>query len=271
MQGHPQPAQQPERYVLRLAMKRLHRPATLLALIMASQLAACTASPQRSALPAQWLGSPNFDERRPNLVIIHHTSDDTAEQALRTLSAAERKVSAHYLIARDGALTQLVDENRRAWHAGKSWWGGHTDINSTSLGIELDNNGSEPFAEAQIVTLLALLADLRQRYGIPPANFIAHGDVAPTRKDDPSVQFPWQRLALQGFGLWCDTAAPAAPAGYDLSLALAAIGYDPATPDAARRAFRRHFLANDQTDANAVEEEKAVAHCLLQKRMTATR
>jgi len=245
---------------------------SLLACAIAALLAACTSVPSHTGAASRWVPSPNFDERRPNLVIIHHTSDNTVAEALRTLTTLERKVSAHYLIGRDGTVLQLVDESARAWHAGKSWWGGHTDINSASLGIELDNNGSEPFAEAQIDALLVLLADLRQRYNIPAANFVAHADVAPTRKDDPSALFPWKRLADQGFGLWCEPPLPPAPAGYDLPLALSALGYDPATPDAARQAFRLHFVRNEAMNGGPIsaEQENALAYCLLQKKAEPT-
>jgi N-acetylmuramoyl-L-alanine amidase len=104
-------------------------------------------------------------------------------------------VSAHYVIARDGTVYQLVDERARAWHAGDSLWGGMTDLNSASLGIELDNNGAEPFPDVQISALLALLTDLQQRYRIPARNFLGHADIAPKRKGDPSPYFPWQLLA----------------------------------------------------------------------------
>ena len=211
-----------------------------------------------------WQRSPNFDQRRPNLVVIHHTSNTNSAQALRTLTAPERKVSAHYLIDRDGTIVQLVSESERAWHAGKSWWGGISDVNSASLGIELDNSGSEIFADAQIDALLTLLADIRQRYPIPAANVIGHADVAPTRKDDPSPLFPWGRLAAAGFGLWCDSPLAPAPPGFDLALAIAALGYDTATPDASRRAFRRHYLGSDE--APPAERENALAYCLLQQK-----
>jgi len=245
-------------------------PALLATLACAALLAACAPLSPRPTSAAgatipgvSWLPSPNFDQRRPNLVIIHHTSNSTSAQALRTLTSAERKVSAHYLIDRDGSIVQLVSESERAWHAGKSWWGGITDVNSSSIGIELDNTGSEPFADAQIDALLALLADIRQRYPIPAANFIGHGDVAPTRKDDPSPLFPWARLAAAGFGLWCDSPPPA-PDAFDLTLALAALGYDPATPDAARRVFRHHYLGSDEAPPAA--QENAMAYCLLQQK-----
>ena len=160
--------------------------------ILAALLTACAPFPPHTTMTVSQVASPNFDERRPNLVIIHHSSDNTMEEALSTLTSPDRKVSAHYLIGRDGRIVQLVEENARAWHAGKSCWGGHTDINSASLGIELDNNGFEPFADEQIDALLSLLADIRQRYPIPAANFIGHADVAPTRKADPSALFPWK-------------------------------------------------------------------------------
>ena len=136
------------------------------------------------------------------------------------------KVSSHYLIARDGRIYYLVDELARAWHAGESYWGGNRDLNSASIGIELDNNGGEPFAEAQIEALIALLADLKARYGIPTANFIGHGDVAPGRKVEPSRWFPWQGLAGHGFGLWCEPPYPPAPPDLDSATLLAAFGYD---------------------------------------------
>lgn len=238
----------------------------IVAMFAAALLCGCAPLPPKGATKASWQPSPNFDQRRPNLVIIHHTGDDTLEQALRTLSSPERKVSAHYLIGRDGRIVQLVDESDRAWHAGKSWWAGFTDINSVSLGIELDNNGREPFADAQIDSLLELLADIRQRHHVPPANFIGHADVAPARKDDPSRFFPWQRLAAQGFGLWCDTTPPPAPIGFDLAAALAALGYDPRTPEASLKAFRLHFVRADRP--LSAEEENAVASCLLQKKLS---
>jgi len=237
----------------------------ILALAIAALLTACAPLAPRTTM--RWQASPSFDQRRPNLVIIHHTTNTTSEQALRTLTSPERKVSAHYLIDRDGSIVQLVDERNRAWHAGKSWWGGITDINSASLGIELDNSGSEPFAGVQIDALLALLADIAQRYPIPAANFIGHADVAPTRKDDPSRLFPWPRLADAGFGLWCAAPLAPAPAGFDLALALAAIGYDPATPEASQRAFRRHYLGSDEAPLAA--QENAMAYCLLQKKAAA--
>lgn len=193
----------------------------------------------------RWQASPNFDERRPNFIILHQTTNAALEPALRTLTDPQRKVSAHYLIGRDGTLIQLVDEKQRAWHAGQSWWGGLTDLNSASIGIELDNTGDEPFAEPQILRLLDLLTELRERHKIPATNVLAHGDVAPRRKVDPSHLFPWERLARAGHGLWCFSPVAAAPLGFDPTLAMQALGYDLSDEIAARRAFRRHFLAEE--------------------------
>ena len=213
--------------------------------------------------------SPNFDARRPEFVILHHTSNATAEDALRTLTDSARGVSAHYLIGRDGRIYALVDEQARAWHAGESYWGGHHDLNSASIGIELDNNGNEPFAEAQIAVLLTLLAPLKERYKIPTANFIGHGDVAPGRKVDPSRYFPWKRLADQGFGIWCDAPYPAVPPGIDDALLLQAFGYNVWNLDAAIAAFKRHF-APDDASPGMTEKDRSLAYCLvLQKRALA--
>ena len=235
--------------------------------ILAALLVACAQLPPDRGGSGLWRPSPNFDQRRPNYVVLHQTTNSTADQALATLTDPRRKVSAHYLIGRDGAIIRLVDESSRAWHAGVSWWGGTTDLNSASIGIELDNSGAENFAEAQMAALLVLLEELRARYRLPPANYLGHGDIAPARKVDPSHLFPWKRLASQGFGLWCEAPQPAAPSGFDALLGLQALGYDIANPGAAQRAFRRHFMTVEAAgDLNA--EEQAVLNCLLQKKVS---
>ena len=228
-------------------------------------LSACAPLPVRTSLPVEVRPSPNFDERRPNYVILHHTSNSDAGRAIATLTRSAARVSAHYLVARDGRIVYLVDERLRAWHAGDSYWGGNRDLNSSSIGIELDNNGDEPYAEAQIEALLALLADLKARWSIPVANFLGHGDVAPGRKVDPGANFPWKRLAARGFGLWCDPPYDPVPAGTDDALLLAAVGYDVSTLPAAVGAFRRHYGADDPTAALS-EGERGRAQCILQRR-----
>ena len=168
------------------------------------------------------------------------------------------------MIGREGRLVQLVDERARAWHAGDSWWSGNADLNSSSIGIELVNTGEEPFAEPQIMALLSLLSELRERYRIPAANYLGHGDIAPGRKVDPSRYFPWQRLARQGFGLWCEAPETAAQPGFDATAALQAFGYDVSDPAAAAAAFRRHFRGEERSGAALDEAERAILACLVE-------
>lgn len=228
----------------------------------------CAPLPPRAGVAVEIRPSPNFDARLPNFVILHHTSDDNAEQALATLTDPVRKVSAHYLVARDGRIYYLVDELARAWHAGESYWGGNRDLNSSSIGIELDNNGEEPFSEAQIESLAALLAELKKRYGLPTANFLGHGDVAPKRKVDPSNRFPWKRLAEQGFGVWCERPHSTPPARLDSATLLDAFGYDVSDLDAAIAAFKRHFLPDDAS-RTMTEQDLALLHCLVLRKREA--
>jgi N-acetylmuramoyl-L-alanine amidase len=224
---------------------------------------------QRTGLPVELKPSPNFDERRPNFVILHYTSNDTAAPALRTLTDPASKVSAHYLIARDGRIYALVDERARAWHAGVSSWGGNRDVNSASIGIELDNNGSEAYAPPLLGALFALLDDLKTRYAIPAANFLGHSDVAPRRKVDPGRAFPWRLLAARGFGLWCEPPYGAPPTTEGVTL-LAAFGYDVADPAAAISAFRLHF-APDGDPRQLGDDDRAQLACLIEKKRTAER
>ncbi len=228
--------------------------------------------PSYSALPMIEQASPNVGERRPSFVILHHTTNNTVEEALLTLTHPLREVSAHYLIARDGRVFYLVDELKRAWHAGDGYWGGHRDLNSASIGIELDNNGREPYAKAQIDALLGLLDDVVQRWNIPRSNILGHGDIAPGRKVDPSARFPWRHLASAGFGLWCNTELlPPPPAdAIEDGLLLAALGYDVSRLPAARAAFRRHWLATLVVDADQLQplsaEQRSLVQCLLAQR-----
>ena len=201
-------------------------------------------------------------------MIIHHTTNDTVEQALATLTSRMREVSAHYLIGRDGRIIYLVDEQKRAWHAGDSYWGGNRDLNSSSIGIELDNNGNEPFSDIQISVLIDLLRDLTMRWNIPPANIIGHGDVAPGRKVDPSAYFPWRRLAEAGLGLWCEPPYAPAPAGVDDAALLAALGYDVTRLPAAVAAFKRHWTPEDATPALS-DGQRALLQCLIGKQQGA--
>lgn len=241
----------------------------LTALLAVLALAGCETAPvlkKYSELPASERPSPNFGARRPNFIILHHTADNTAEDSLRTLTTPRFEVSSHYLIGRDGKLYYLVDELARAWHAGESYWGGTTDLNSASIGIELDNNGKEPFAEPMIATLLQLLGDLKTRYKIPTANFLAHGDIIPGRKVDPSRFFPWKQLAERGFGLWCESPFSAsAPNGASDAILLAALGYDVTNLRATAAAFRRRFLASESGEP-LNPDERALLQCLIDRK-----
>ncbi|MFY8205820.1 MAG: N-acetylmuramoyl-L-alanine amidase [Arenimonas sp.] len=219
----------------------------LYALIMALLSTGCLHQPKHNPL-AQWSPSENFDERRPRLIVLHATEMSSAEAALRVLKTENSggRVSAHYLIAEDGRIFQLVSDSKRAWHAGGGRWRGINDLNSVSLGIELDNDGSEDFAPAQITALKKLLADLCERHAIPRDAIIAHGDMAPTRKRDPSARFPWQELWQAGFGVWYAPALPEPPAGFDAVLALQAFGYDTRDLPAAVKAFTRRFRGEER-------------------------
>lgn len=231
-------------------------------------LTGCGGIPAGSSDRVIQVPSPNHNERRPNYVVLHDTSNDDIERPLKTLTDPARAVSAHYLIGRDGALYQLVDESRRAWHAGQSYWGGLTDLNSASIGIELDNTGDEPYAEAQIARLLELLRTLKIHYKVPEHNILGHGDIALRRKVDPGWQFPWARLAQAGFGLWCRQPTAAFDPLPDPALALQAIGYDVSDLAAARMAFRRHFLGSNAEDSEFSPEEGRLMHCLVQEKRT---
>jgi N-acetylmuramoyl-L-alanine amidase len=189
-------------------------------------------------------GTTNFSMRRPNYVIIHHTAQNSCEQTLKTFTTQDaRAVSAHYVICKDGTVHHMLNDLLRAHHAGVSKWGNTTDLNSSSIGIELDNNGFEPFSEAQINSLLTLLDRLKKAYGIPSSNFIGHGDIAPTRKNDPNWRFPWKQLNEKGFGLWwSDTTNVQVPLNFDYLNAIRIVGYDIKDTAAAIIGFKRHFL-----------------------------
>ena len=146
--------------------------------------------------------SPNFGPRRngltPSLIVLHYTAMQSAAAALERLCDPTTEVSAHYLIGTDGTVWRLVDEAARAWHAGAGSWCGQSDINSRSIGIELDNDGASPFAEPQMAALEGLLPGIMARWSIEASGVIAHSDMAPGRKWDPGPQFNWRRLADKG-------------------------------------------------------------------------
>jgi N-acetylmuramoyl-L-alanine amidase len=215
-------------------------------------LAACAHAPAHNPL-ATWVPSPNYDARRPQLIVLHFTEEKSVEQGLHTLRTdnGEGPVSAHYLIGSDGHIYQLVADEQRAWHAGAGRWGTITEVNSASIGIELDNDGQSPFAPAQISSLLRLLTDLTTRLRIPRTQIVGHEDFAPTRRNDPGPLFPWKQLADAGFGLWPEGDLIDPPAGFDPWMALGEIGYPLDDRAAALRAFHHHYRGIDSDTLDA--------------------
>lgn len=196
---------------------------------------------------SQWIGAPNFGMRNPNFVIIHHTAQNSALYTTKFFIEKVMPVSAHYLISRDGTIYPLVHNQLRAWHAGVAKWGSVTDLNSVSIGIELDNNGKEEFPQVQIDSLISLLTILKAKYKIPTSNFLGHADIAPGRKQDPNLYFPWKYLADKGFGFWYDDVNKIKlPTNFDGWFALRLLGYDIRRPEAALQAFRRHYFGNEK-------------------------
>lgn len=165
-----------------------------------------------SALATVLHPSPNFEPRkggrRPDMLLLHYTGMTSCEKAIEWLAQPGSGVSCHYVVARDGCITQLVAEEMRAWHAGVSRWAGETDINSCSIGIEIDNPGHElgylDFSESQMCAVEALARDIVGRWAIRPERVLAHSDVAPIRKIDPGEKFDWARLARVGVGHWVE-------------------------------------------------------------------
>jgi N-acetylmuramoyl-L-alanine amidase len=228
--------------------------------------------------------SPNFDARSapPDMIVLHYTGMIDGPSALARLRDPEAKVSAHYLVEEDGRVFSLVPEARRAWHAGKSFWRGETDINAASVGVEIVNPGHEfgyrPFPEAQIAAVIELLTDIRSRWTIPDERLLGHSDVAPDRKTDPGELFPWRTLAEAGHGIWVEPppAPGAALAEGDeglgvlaLRAGLARLGYDCPLTDAFDdglavivRAFQRHWRP-ERVDGVADGETRARLMALL--------
>ncbi|MEP6464712.1 MAG: N-acetylmuramoyl-L-alanine amidase [Parafilimonas sp.] len=204
----------------------------------------------------EFIGTTNFNLRKPNFVIIHHTAQNSCAQTLATFTMPRTQVSAHYVICKDGTIHHLLNNYLRAWHAGVGKWGNDVDINSSSIGIELDNNGFEAFTEPQLNSLLRLLSALKKEYNIPTANFIGHADIAPTRKDDPNIYFPWKRLADSGFGNWyADTTNILLPPTFNAVQALRIIGYDVRDTTAAIVAFKRHWLQDTIPTFDSAEDK----------------
>lgn len=213
----------------------------------------------------EWVASINFGIRKPNYVMIHHTAQDSLGQTIKTFHSAKAGVSSHYVIGRDGKIVQMVNDLFRGHHAGAGKWGNDTDLNSSSIGIELDNNGTtDPWTEPQINALIALLSYLKTTYKIPQANFIGHMDYAPTRKNDPS-RFPWKKLADAGFGYWYDEYLETPPDNFDVRLALRIIGYDVKNLDAAIKGFKYHYIQTNVTSAELNENDLKILYSIFKK------
>ena len=193
--------------------------------------------------------SPNHDERKlpVSMLVLHYTGMPDAASAIDWLANPESKVSAHYVVTEEGEVVRMVAEDKRAWHAGKSWWRGITDVNSASIGIEIVNPGHEwgyrAFPDAQIEALIPLVHEIVQRHGITRGNIVGHSDVAPERKQDPGELFPWAKLARLRLALPRPTKHLMDPLWSDSAfmLALERFGYDIKDPEAAVRAFQRRF------------------------------
>ena len=193
--------------------------------------------------------SPNFDERDQaiSMVVLHYTGMEDAASAIARLRDPEARVSAHYLIAEDGQVLRMVAEDKRAWHAGQSWWRGTQSVNACSIGIEIVNPGHEygyrPFTEQQMDALIPLLAGIVRRHSVPPANVVGHSDVAPARKQDPGELFDWARLARHHLAIPRPTEHLVDPHWTDggFLLALERWGYDVRNALAAIMAFQRRF------------------------------
>jgi N-acetylmuramoyl-L-alanine amidase len=242
--------------------------------------------PAESSVVAEVCPSPNHGERvgnkRPDMIILHYTGMPDARGALERLCSPGSEVSAHYFVFEDGKIAQLVPENRRAWHAGVSFWAGETDINSRSIGIEIVNPGHDygypDFPKRQIAAVTALCRGIQTRNTIAPARVLAHSDVAPSRKQDPGEKFPWSILWDSGVGHWVNPAkivdgGPVLALG-DRGDAVTAMQetfskygygitangtYDSATHDVVK-AFQRHFrpervdgIADGSTRATLLE------------------
>ncbi len=209
------------------------------------------------------LPSPNHDARPApvDMLILHYTGMQTGAAAIQRLRDPDARVSSHWVVEEDGTVFRLVPEERRAWHAGVSYWAGRTVLNDVSVGIEIVNPGHDwgyrPFPEAQMAVVERLAVDIVARWRIPARRVLAHSDVAPDRKIDPGELFDWPRLARAGVGLWPEMPGPGAPGeaeSGDLKAALAAFGYRTDDLSTTVRAFQRHFrparvdgVADDET------------------------
>ncbi|MBV9248958.1 MAG: N-acetylmuramoyl-L-alanine amidase [Acetobacteraceae bacterium] len=222
------------------------------------------------------------------MLILHYTGMKTSQAAIERLRDPEARVSSHYVVDEDGTVLRLVPEERRAWHAGVSFWRGHTELNNRSVGIEIVNPGHEfgyrDFPVLQLAAVCDLCLEILSRHAIPSRNIVAHSDVAPDRKEDPGERFDWEGLARNGVGLWPEGVPDLGTGGAvrdaasmrEVRRALAEIGYrvapggvlDPALASVLR-AFQRHWrqeAINGQADVGTVARLQAVARLVTGRR-----
>ncbi|MDP9196173.1 MAG: N-acetylmuramoyl-L-alanine amidase [Pseudomonadota bacterium] len=194
---------------------------------------------------------PRADGVSVSILLVHYTGMKTGQAALDRLCDPAAQVSTHYVIDEDGTVYRLVDENRRAWHAGKGTWQGQDDINSRSVGIELVNPGHRygyrPFPQIQVEAFRTLGREVMARHGIPPAGVLGHSDIAPLRKEDPGELFPWEALSREGIGIWPDpdfrpgSSGPVTPAQACAWLRQVGYSVDETILEPVLKAFRRHY------------------------------
>lgn len=209
--------------------------------------------------------SPCFDERAGESVrylILHYTGMKTGKEALERLTSEESRVSAHYTVDEDGTVYHHVDERKRAWHSGQSYWQGRNDINTHSIGIEIINPGHEwglrKFPAAQMKSVAFLCRDIMAHYDLAPEEVLGHSDISPARKKDPGELFPWRELALQGIGIWPDPSDEdvVKSASMHIERALHDYGYDPRVKLKENLiAFQRHYVPEAFSKGNAGEAD----------------
>ena len=215
--------------------------------------------------PAEF-SSPNFNDRPkdivPNILVIHYTGMQSLDQALQRLMSSNSQVSAHYLISRKGEIFKLVSEEKRAWHAGVSYWRGETDINSYSIGIELENPGHEfgysKFPKSQMSVLTELCVEIINKYSISPENIVGHSDIAPRRKKDPGELFDWKSLAKKGVGLWPEPILNKITVK-SFEKSLNDFGYEVVDLRSTVTAFQRHYLPDTVSGISDATTQKTLA------------
>lgn len=208
--------------------------------------------------------SPNFEERKVSMIVIHHTGSNEDNHAINIFKNKNSLLSSHYLISRTGKITQLVDEEKRAYHAGVSSWKNIEDINSISVGIELSNDATSIYPEEQINSLILLSKDLISRHKIKPEMVVGHLEIAPGRKIDPYINFPWEKLSQSGITIQCEQKIEEIilPEIFSWKKSLSEIGYDSVKIEKSLISFRIRYFHENNNNETPTENEKKYMHCL---------